>query len=407
MEQFTVSNRLRNLTFALMGIGVIALVFGIINIFGGGDEHHHHLAVQRLWSNILINALYFFGIAIMGTFFMAVQFAAESAWSTVVKRIYEAVAAYVPFAALILVIVFAAGSMHFHHLYHWMDPAVSDPSSEHYDAVIAGKTAYLNQPFFWGRALLFLSVYILFTRWFRKKSLEMDIEGSSGLHFKSVRNAAIFLVFFGYTSVVASWDWIMSIDTHWYSTLFGWYVFSGWWLCGMVVFILLALYLKSLGHLKQVNENHLHDLGKWMFAVSFLWSYLFFSQFMLIWYSNIPEEVTYFQARINEYPVLFWGMFIVNFVFPMLFLMDRDNKRNKGFLAVIGVIILLGHWVDSYLLVTPGTMKTEGSIGLLEIGLFLGFAGLFLFVVTRALASAPLMVKNHPFLEESIHHEIH
>lgn len=407
MEQFTISNRLRNLIYALMGIGLIALVYGIINIFGGHDEHHHHLAVQRLWSNILINGLYFFGIAIMGTFFMAVQFAAESAWSTLIKRVYEAVSSYVVVGSVILVIVFAAGSLHFHHLYHWMDPAVTDPSSEHYDAIIAGKTAYLNQPFFWGRVLLFLSVYILFTRWFRKTSLQMDIEGSTALHFKSVRNAAIFLVFFGYTSVVASWDWIMSIDTHWFSTLFGWYIFSGWWLCGMVVFLLLVLYLKSLGHMKQVNENHLHDLGKWLFATSFLWSYLFFSQFMLIWYANIPEEVTYFQARINEYPVLFWGMFVVNFIFPMLFLMDRDNKRNRGFLAVIGLIVLMGHWVDSYLLVTPGTMKAEGQIGLFEIGLALGFAGLFLFVVTKALAAAPLVVKNHPFLEESVHHEIH
>lgn len=412
MEQFTLPTRMRNIIYTLIGIGVLSLIMGVVNVMGAEEAEHHH-AVQRLWGNILINGLFFFGIALMGTFFMAVQYAAESAWAVTVKRVFEAVSQYVYVGALVLLVVFAAGAMHLHHLYHWMDPNLyieflADGSlNPEYDEIIAGKSAFLNQPFFWARALLFMGVYIWFTRRFRKRSLEEDMSGGTSLHYNNVRDAAIFLVFFGFTSMVASWDWIMSIDTHWFSTLFGWYVFSGWWISAMVVFLLLVLYLKSKGLMQQVNESHVHDLGKWMFAVSFLWSYLFFSQFMLIWYSDIPEEVTYYIARIDHYRWLFWGMFAVNFIFPMLFLMDRDNKRNKGYLVTIGFIILFGHWLDTFLLVVPGTQHADWHFGAFEIGLMLGFAGLFLFVVTRALSKAPVVVKSHPFLDESVHHEIH
>src|SRR5690606_5969387 len=181
------------------------------------------------------------------------------------------------------------------------DPELYDPNSPHYDKIIAGKEAYLNQPFFWARTLVYLGVWTWFTMRFRKRSLLEDEVGGTDIHFKNVRDAAIFLVFFGFTSSTAAWDWIMSIDTHWFSTLFGWYVFSGMWISGMVVVTLLALYLRDKGLLPNLNDSHVHDLGKWVFAISFLWTYLFFSQFMLIWYSNIPEEVTYFEARIDHY----------------------------------------------------------------------------------------------------------
>ena len=194
---------------------------------------------------------------------------------------------------------------------------------------------------------------------------------------------------------------------HWYSTLFGWYVLSGMWISSLVVVSLLIIYLQSIGKLKSINANHMHDLGKWIFAISFLWTYLFFSQFMLIWYSNIPEETTYFIARITEYPILYWGMFASNFLVPMLFLMDRDNKRNKTFVVVVGLIVLIGHWMDTYLLITPGTMKDHSHIGFLEIGMALGFVGMFSYVVLNSLANRPLMVEKHPYLNESLHHEIH
>ncbi|MCB0484077.1 MAG: quinol:cytochrome C oxidoreductase [Flavobacteriales bacterium] len=365
------------------------------------------MAVARLWSNLLINGFFFLGISVAALFFFAVNYAAESGWWVVLKRVLEAIGAYLPFGAVVLLLVFIAGAMHWHHLYHWMDPAVSDPSSASFDEIIAGKGGYLNLPFFFLRFFLFVGVWYWFWKRFRTRSLEEDLGFERSRHFRNVRDAAIFLVFFGYSSSAASWDWIMSIDTHWFSTLFGWYTFSGMWLTAMVTLSLLVIWLKKLGYLQQVNESHIHDIGKWVFATAFLWTYLFFSQFMLIWYSNIPEEVTYFMARINHYPWLYWGMFTVNFIFPLIALMDRDSKRNKYLLTITGIVLLCSHWANVYLMVTPGTMQQHGSIGLIEVGMALGFAGLFIFVVLNALAKAPLVARNHPFYEESLHHEIH
>ena len=198
----------------------------------------------------------------------------------------------------------------------------------------------------------------------------------------------------------------MSIDTHWFSTLFGWYVFSGMWVSAMNIITILTLYLISKGYLKQVNSSHIHDMGKWVFALSFLWSYLWFSQFLLIWYSNIPEEVTYFVTRIEQYSVPFFGMFIINFALPMLILMSRDAKRNPGFLITIGTIIFIGHFIDTYMLITPGVLFEHWHFGWMEIGFFLGFTGLFLYKVLSTLTKAPLEPQNSPYLDESLHHSI-
>ena len=198
----------------------------------------------------------------------------------------------------------------------------------------------------------------------------------------------------------------MSIDVHWFSTLFGWYTFAGMWCTTMTVLVMLVLYLKKQGYLPKVNDSHIHDIGKWTFATSFLWSYLFFSQFMLIWYANIGEEATYYIQRIEEYQLMYCGMFFINFAFPMLLLMSRDAKRHAGILIFVGLIIVVGHWLDVYIMVSGGSMGASASIGFLEIGMAVAFLGLFIRVVLTNLTKAPLTPINHPFLDESIHHEI-
>jgi hypothetical protein len=396
IQHFDFTDKMKKATMAMIALGVLTFVFGLIGLSG-----------ERIWSNLYINGFFFFGISIIGTFFLAVQYAAESGWPTVVKRQMEAMSMYVPVGSIFLIIVFLGGTFHLNHIFHWMDPEVVNPDSPHFDRVIAGKSGYLNQPFFWIRTLLYLGVWYYFTMQFRKNSIAEDTIGGTDIHFKNVRNAAIFLVFFGFTSSTASWDWLMSIDTHWFSTLYGWYVFSGMWCSSMIFLIMLTLWLKSKGYMSYVNESHIHDLGKWVFATSFLWSYLFFSQFMLIWYSNIPEEVTYFLVRIQDYTFIYWGMFAINFIVPMLLLMDRDMKRNPKMIAFVGSIIFVGHWLDVYMLITPGTMQDRGELGLYEVGMFIGFLGLFLYVVLNALTKASLLPKNHPYVQESLHHEIH
>jgi hypothetical protein len=399
--EYAFEGRAKKTTFILMAIGLLSIVLG----FFGGDH-----AGNRVWTSIFISGFFFFGVGLSGTFFLAVQYAAESGWPTVLKRIFEGVAAYMPVGAISLLVVFAVASAHLmdFNLYHWMDHSLFDKESPNYDELIAHKEAYLNMPFWWIRTLAYLGVYVWFTMLFRKRSLMEDGEMADAKAYY-VRNktlAAIFLVFFGYTSVTASWDWVMSIDTHWFSTIFGWYIFSGMWISGMVMMTLLVIYLKSKGLMDFVNDSHMHDMGKWVFAISFLWTYLFFCQFMLYWYSNIPEEIMYYQARVEDYSWLFWGTLIINFIFPMLLLMSKDAKRNAGFMVFVGVIIFFGHWMDVFMIVSPGVMKDHGTIGLVEVGTFLGFLGLFLYTVLNALSKRSLIVKGHPMLEESLHHNI-
>ncbi len=398
---FTISKRASTLSMILIGVGVLATVAGVL-----GDHSDHH---QRTWSALLVNGFFFFGIGLGALFFYSLQNATETAWSVLVKRVYEAVMGWIPVGAIVMVVVLAAGSMGLHHVYHWMDASlyVEGPN---YDPIMAGKKAFLNQPFFWVRTLAYIGTFVFAARWFRKKSLEMDgLTGESLVrtHLLTYRRGALFLVFFAVFSSTLAWDWLMSIDAHWFSTLFGWYVFSGMWVSAMITGVVMVLYLKRKGYLPQVNNSHIHDMGKWVFAVSFLWTYLYFSQFMLIWYSNIPEEVTYFQQRINEHPGLMWTTFFINFAVPIVLLMSRDAKRNPRFLIGVGTVIFIGHWMDINMIVMPGAVGHHfHGLGLLDAGLFVLFLGAFIRVVLGTLAKAPLTPVNHPYLEESVHHSI-
>lgn len=419
---FSFSKRARTLTMTLIVVGLAATLFGIM-----GDHTDHH---QRTWANLLVNGFFFLGISLGALFFFALQNATETGWTVLVKRIFEGIMGFVPVGALVMIVVLAAGSAHVHHLYHWMDSTLYHPyivgegatatymdeavqgsvANPNYDKLIADKKAFLNQPFFWVRSLLYLAVFVLFGRWFRQQSLQMDKETGDTLvkrHLLNYRRSALFLVFFAVFSSTLAWDWLMSIDTHWFSTLYGWYAFSGMWVSAMVTAVVIALYLKRKGLLPQVNNSHIHDMGKWVFAISFLWSYLYFSQFMLIWYSNIPEEVTYFQTRIDHYPVLMWGTFFINFAVPMVMLMSRDAKRSPRFLIGVGAVIFVGHWLDVNMMVMPGALGHDfHGIGMLEVGMFLAFLGVFIHTVLTALTKAPLTPVNHPYLDESVHHQI-
>ncbi|HQZ42638.1 MAG TPA: hypothetical protein PK735_07100, partial [Flavobacteriales bacterium] len=314
---FTFSKRARTLSMAAIVLGVVTMLIGFF--YAKGDHHAAESLGQRGWSSLLVNSFFFLGISLGALFFYALGYATETAWTVMVKRVYEGIYGYLPIGAITLCVVLVAASLHLNHVYHWMDDtlyseymvgeghdatytddgtvvgAVANPN---YDVIIAGKRPYLNLPFFWIRTLVYLGTFLIFARWFRKQSLEMDQLSGETLvkrHLLNYRRSAVFLVCFAVFSSMLSWDWIMSIDTHWFSTLFGWYTFSGMWVSSMITAVIIVLYLKRKGYLPQVNNSHIQDMGKWVFACSFLWSYLYFSQFMLIWYSNIPEEVTYFQ----------------------------------------------------------------------------------------------------------------
>ena len=359
------------------------------------EEHVLHQLHNRPYSALYVAAFFFFMIALGVLAFYAVQYASQAGWSPVLFRVMEGITSYVfPGGLIVLLIVFIADK----HLFIWLDPDVVA-----HDTLIQGKESWLNKPWFFIRGLIFLGGWSLYRYFSRKFSVAQDnADVNDNRYFKkNFRISAAFLVFFIYTESMMSWDWIMSVDPHWFSTLFGWYVLAGMLVCGITVIAMVAIYLKSKGLLEYVNDSHIHDLAKFMFGFSIFWTYLWFSQFMLIWYSNIPEEVTYFVTRIEDYNLPFFGMVAMNFVFPLLLLMNSDYKRINWFVIMAGIVILCGHYVDIFNMIMPATVGDRWFIGIPEIGAILLFGGIFLLIVFNALGKYPLLAKGNPFIKES------
>jgi hypothetical protein len=330
--------------------------------------------------------------------FYAIQRAAQAGWSPLLFRVMEGITAYLVPGGIIVFVILALSVAHMNHLFVWMDPEVVA-----HDALLQGKAGFLNGTFFLIRAAVFLGGWILYREYSRKLSLAQD-ESNDDSNFKlNFRISAAFLVFYLISESMMSWDWIMSVDPHWFSTLFGWYIFASMFVSGITVIAMVTIYLKSRGYLPDVNDSHIHDLAKFMFGISIFWTYLWFSQFMLIWYSNIPEEVTYYVTRIADFNLPFFGMVAMNFLFPVLLLMNSDFKRVNWFVIMTGIVILAGHYLDIFNAIMPSTVGDQWFIGIPEIGSILFFAGLFIFFVFRALTKAPLQPKRNPFIEESKH----
>ncbi len=368
-----------------------------------GDEHAEHVMHQihnRPYSALYVAAFFFFMIALGVLAFYAIQYAAQAGWSPVLFRVMEAITYYVlPGGLIVLAIAFFADS----HLFIWLKEGMTVEGHENYDALVAGKSGWLNKTGFFIRGLIFLGGWSLYRYFSRKFSKAQDQADDNRNFKKNFRISAAFLVFYIYTESMMSWDWIMSVDPHWFSTLFGWYVFASMFVSGITTIALITIYLKSKGYLEFVNDSHIHDLAKFMFGISIFWTYLWFSQFMLIWYANIPEEVTYFVTRIEDYKLPFFGMLAMNFIFPLLVLMNSDYKRIPWFVVMGGIVILVGHYIDVFNMIMPATVGDRWYIGIPEIGSVLLFLGLFIFLVFWALSKEPLLAKRNPFIKESEH----
>ncbi len=413
MNEYKFPARVRTLLIGGMILGAICLAMAFFM-----DSMDHH---PRFWSNMLHNSVFFTGIALMATFFIAVCITAWAGWYTVFKRVWEAMSQFLIVGFVLMAIIGVGIYAHWHHLYHWTAEGITDPSSPNFDSILAGKAGFLNPTWYVFIGGIIVLVWYFFA--FKLRSLSLDEDKNGGdkgfKHHRSMRTwAAAFLPIAGFSSAAMVWLWVMSVDSHWYSTLFAWYSGASWFVSMIALTILILIYLKGQGYLEKVSAEHFHDLGKFMFAFSIFWTYLWFSQYMLIWYANVGEETTYFKERIDHYPVLFYGNLIINFMMPFLVLMRNDTKRKYGTLIFTSIIVLFGHWWDFFLMIKPGVLHTAShghdytftpgfSIpGLLEIGTFIGFLSLFLFVFFSFLSRTTLLAKNDPFLEESLHHHV-
>jgi hypothetical protein len=251
------------------------------------------------------------------------------------------------------------------HIYHWADEA-----SVATDVILQGKSSFLNNTWYGVGTIVIVAIWAFFAYRFRTLSADEDVNGTGEyVQYKKIKKtSAIFLPIAGFTSAAMIWQWVMSIDAHWYSTLYAWYATASWFVAAMALTIMMLIWLKSRGYYENVTSEHFHDLGKYLFAFSIFWTYLWFSQYMLIWYANNGEETTYFQTRMYEYPALYWGNLLLNFILPFLILMRNDTKRKFGTLFFVCVIVFFGHWYDYFQMIKPGVAHTAHEIHMMHEG---------------------------------------
>ncbi len=415
-ENFVVSKRYNTVSMVLMAIGVLAIIGLYINTHGSGlSGEQKEMQDARFWASLLQNSVFFLLVVNAAMFFICATTLAWGGWQMAFRRVPEAISTVVPVIgviALAILLSIAFGSNH--TIYHWTD-------AEHvkHDTILNFKKGFLNKGFYAGVTVVTILLWSVLGWKMRQLSRKTDNAPftNNAEARKYIWNntiwAAMFMIVFALT-VMSSlpWLWLMSIDAHWYSTMYSWYTFASTFVSGMALIALFVIYLKHKGYLEYTSQEHVHDIGKFMFAFSVFWTYLWFSQFMLIWYSNQSEETTYFKPRITgPYSGLFWFMFVINFIAPLLILMKRDSKRNYTTLVFMACLIIFGHWLDLYQMVFPGVMMEKESgvtsipVILWDFGVALGFVGIIMFVTARSLSKAPLLAKNHPFIKESlIHH---
>ena len=397
--QFITPSRFKTWSLVLMVIGVVSLIVGFI-MYGTGDHDN------RFWATILQNSIYFLLITNAAMFFLCATTLALGGWSTSFRRVVEAISTCVPYLggfAFIVLMILVFGHK---HIYHWTDSAAVE-----HDPILKGKSSFLNPTFFTIWTVLSIGLWSFLGYKMRRLSREIDDRGLSVEEgrryiFTNTVWASLFMVWFVLTVMSTTpWVWLMSIDAHWYSTMYSWYTFASTFVSGVALITLFVVYLKFHGYLELTNEEHLHDLGKFQFAFSIFWTYLWFSQFMLIWYANIPEETVYFKPRYQgPYRAIFFLNLIINFLAPFLIFMRRSSKRNYTIVTFVSILIILGHWLDFYQMVFPSLFPTHVELNLFDFGVMLGFVGVIMFITSRALAKYPLIPKNHPFIKESVIH---
>lgn len=373
------------------GVAVLGAVLTGIGMATGADMH-------RLAWSYLVNYMWVLTIALGALVFVMIQHVTHAGWSVVVRRLAEAIAANMPILA-IFAIPIVLGS---HSLYHWThaDVVANDP-------VLKGKSGYLNMTFFTIRLVIYFAVWSLFSWWLHRKSVEQDKSGDPALTLSLEKWSPLGIVLFAITCTFAAFDLLMSLDPHWFSTIFGVYVFSGAMLSFLATLGIVTRLTQRAGLLENaITIEHYHDIGKFTFAFVVFWAYIAFSQYMLIWYANLPEEtIWYFRRQTGGWLPVSLLLLFGHFVAPFLGLISRIPKRRPGMLVVAGVWLLFMHWIDLYWLVMPEmNHEAKGVVpfNIADLGLLLFLGGLFVALTARRLSRHSLIPEQDPRLAESL-----
>ena len=387
-SQFKFSPLLKTILSVFVFIGLLTFVIGIL-----------FFDPKRVWFAFLSASLFVLFLSLGGVFFTAIQHVSKAGWSVNIRRIMESLGAYIPYGCLAAFILFLFGDS----IYMWLDSQVVSE-----DSLLKHKASYLNRPFLFSRLFVFSGIWIVFSYLLNKNSLLQDDTGDEALTHKNTKLSVAFLGLFAVSFTFFSIDTLMSLEPHWFSTIFGVYSFAGLFQSSIAALILLTIYFIKQGYLKNlVSENHLHDLGKFLFGCTILWAYIAFSQYMLVWYANLPEEVVYYYHRSqHDWKWVSISLIIFKFIVPFLFLLPRWVKRDQGALIIASVLVLIMQYVDIYWMVYPNYDLKQAHFGLLEVGCLLGFIGLFLSSVFYFLSRHPLVPQKDPRAHESASHVV-
>jgi len=369
--------------------GVLGTAVSAAGFFAAGPSQFYR---SYLWSYIFIVAL-----AIGPLAWLMLQFVTGGAWGLVIRRACEAATRTLP----LVLVMFLPVVIGINNLYPWPHAALvkADPLLQH-------KAPYLNVPFFLGRAAFYFAGWLFLAWWFNRWSLEEDREGHERVHGKMSGMAGPGLLFWGFSVTFMSVDWILSVDPKWFSTIFGMLFMVNQSLTAMAFLIALMVLLYGQRPMSEVlTHRHLHDLGKFLLAMVMVWAYFSFSQFLIIWAGNLPEEIPWYLTRLNH-GWQYIGLLLVigHFALPFALLLSRDLKRNFKLLAAIAVFILAMRLVDLYWLITPGFRKEGFGVSFLDFTIPVGLVGLWLAYFLAQLEKRPLMPLNAPYLEEALEH---
>ncbi|HXG94651.1 MAG TPA: nitrate/nitrite transporter [Blastocatellia bacterium] len=376
-----IESRAQKILIAMLGAGVLGFIAGFIT-----DD-------ARLWPSFLLNSFYFLTLALGAIVFVSIQHVSNAGWSAAIRRVPEAMMTYLPVGAVLMLAIFFGR----HSIYEWSHGiAVTSEAMK-------AKATFLNTPFFFARMAVVLALWVVFARLLWRESRAQDRDGKLEHTDRSKKISAAFLAVFAITFSLASFDWLMSLEPEFYSTIYAFYCFAGLFLSGVAAITLAIIFLRRHGFLNQVNEDHLHNMGKLLFGFSTFWAYIWLSQYLLIYYANLPEETVFYlkQTATPGWRALFLANLFLNWVIPFLMLISRKAKRNESWLMTACIIVLAGHWLDLYLMILP-TSGASWMIGVVDVALVLGFASLFIQTVLAALRQVPLVPTHDPYLVESL-----
>ena len=353
-------------------------------------------APERAWPDMLLASFALVCLGLAGIFFVALQYVTGALWSIPLRRVGEAMSSAIPIGGLgILVLLIARPST-----YPWYGHPVTNA-----EAFTGFKNAWLSYPFFLTRSFVYLAAWLWFSRAIRKNSRRQDREGGTELSKKNTRLSAAFMVVFAVTFWLAATDWIMTLEPNWASTIYGIYSFAGMFLSGLATITLVALALRRTGPLSHgVSDAQFLDLGRLMVAFATFWTYIWFSQFMLMWYANLTEETPYFVLRTNHG----WGWpfllnIFLNWVIPFLLLLPRTNKANPRTLVIACTVLLLGRTTDLYLLIIPSFSRQSPRLAVWDLAAVAVVVGAFSLATMRSFfASEPVPVGD-PLFSASAH----